>query len=66
MFSSNHDYHSSQYNTDFNNIVFSNVCEYVAEFVADLTNCESFNQGILKKGIYSSVIKYLFDQNCGM
>lgn len=31
------------------------------DFSADIsiqTTCESFNQGILKKGIYSSVIKY--------
>ncbi len=58
MFSSNHDYHSSKYNTNFNNIIFSDVCQYITEFTNDLANCESFNQGILKKGIYSSVIKY--------
>jgi len=58
MFSKNYDYHSGEYNTEFNSIVFSNVCEYIDEFKLDIAGCEAFNQGILKKGIYSSVIKY--------
>ena len=60
-FSQNCDYHSAGYNDDFYNLVYSNVCQYVPEFAADpkvQAECESFNQGILKKGIYSSVIKY--------
>ena len=58
MFSKNYDFHSEQYNNDFNSIVFSNVCQYLAQFRDNLAECEQFNQGILKKGIYSSVIKY--------
>ena len=60
-FSANFDYHSDAYNTDFTNVVYSNVCEFIDDFSknqATRTECESFNQGILKKGIYSSVIKY--------
>ena len=60
-FSQNYDYHSSGYNDDFNNLVYSNLCQYVDTFAKDPAieaTCESFNQGILKKGIYSSVIKY--------
>lgn len=55
-FSANYDYHSSDYNDLFNNIVYSNVCQYVT--FDSKTACEDFNQGILKKGVYSSVIKY--------
>jgi len=60
-FSANYDYHTTSYNDDFTNIVYSNVCEHVTDFSTDpkiKAECESFNQGILKKGIYSSVIKY--------
>lgn len=55
-FSANYDYHSAEYNELFNNIVYSNVCQYVS--YDSRAVCEDFNQGILKKGIYSSVIKY--------
>ncbi len=55
-FSKNFDYHSSSYNADFNNIIYSNVCQYVN--YNNTEECEEFNEGILKKGIYSSVIKY--------
>ena len=55
-FSQNYDFHSSAYNEDFNDIIYSNVCQYVS--YDSITKCENFNQGILKKGIYSSVIKY--------
>lgn len=37
------------------------MCQHVPEFNADsgvFTDCEQYNQGILTKGIYSSVIKY--------
>ena len=57
MFSTNYDYHTDSYNKDFNNIIFSNVCDYLPEFKMAKDACENFNQGILKKGIYSSVIK---------
>lgn len=55
-FSANYDFHSTSYNDLFNNIIYSNVCEY-AQYDSQ-ADCEEFNQGILKKGIYSSVIKY--------
>jgi hypothetical protein len=55
-FSANYDFHSLDYNDLFNNIVYSNVCQYV-KFDSQAA-CEEFNQGILKKGVYSSVIKY--------
>jgi hypothetical protein len=60
-FSANYDHHTDAYNTDFTNVVYSNICEYVSDFNEEeqvRRDCESFNQGILKKGIYSSVIKY--------
>ena len=55
-FSQNYDFHSAAYNDDFNNIIYSDVCQYVT--YDSTPACETFNQGILKKGIYSSVIKY--------
>ena len=55
-FSQNYDFHSAEYNDLFNNIVYSNVCQYVN--YDSRSTCEEFNQGILKKGVYSSVIKY--------
>lgn len=55
-FSQNYDSHSSSYNELFNNIIYNNVCQHVTFDSVEV--CESFNQGILKKGIYSSVIKY--------
>jgi hypothetical protein len=60
-FSQNYDYHSASYNDDFNNLVYADVCLYVQELGTTdqaLSECEAFNQGILKKGLYSSVIKY--------
>lgn len=57
MFSQNTDYHSSSYNSDFNNIVYNNVCSFIPDFQSDLTGCNNFDEGILQKGIYSSVIK---------
>ena len=56
MFSQNYDYHTASYNEDFNNIIYADVCQFVE--YDNFTACEAFNQGILKKGIYSSVIKY--------
>lgn len=56
QFSKNYNYHSTTYNNDFNNIIYSDVCQYVS--YDNTTTCENFNQGILQKGIYSSVIKY--------
>mmetsp|Transcript_9977 Transcript_9977/g.9905 ORF Transcript_9977/g.9905 Transcript_9977/m.9905 type:complete len:229 (+) Transcript_9977:1883-2569(+) len=56
QFSQNYNYHSEQYKEDFNNIIYSNVCTYVNYTSEEI--CTDFNQGILQKGIYSSVIKY--------
>ena len=36
--------------------MYSDVCQHVV--YDSQTACEEFNQGILKKGVYSSVIKY--------
>ena len=61
QFSANYDYHSAEYNNDFNNLVYSDICQYDPDFSTDpnvFNTCEAFNQGILTKGIYSSVIKY--------
>jgi hypothetical protein len=55
-FSANYDFHSLEYNDLFNNIVYADVCLFVPYESTQL--CEDFNQGILKKGVYSSVIKY--------
>lgn len=56
MFSGNYDYHSVAYNDLFNNIVYADMCQQVD--YSSFTLCEEFNQGILQKGLYSSVIKY--------
>jgi hypothetical protein len=40
-FSQNYDFHSSEYNDLFNNIVYSNVCQYVA--YESKAACEEFN-----------------------
>ena len=58
IFSLNYDSHTSSYNDDFNNIIYSDVCKYGPFDVNEQSVCEGFDQGILKKGIYSSVIKY--------
>jgi hypothetical protein len=45
-FSANYDYHTTNYNNDFTNIVYSNVCEHVTEFSSDpkvKAECEAFN-----------------------
>ena len=45
-FSANYDYHTSSYNDDFTNIVYSDVCEYVPDFSTDpkvKAECEVFN-----------------------
>ena len=57
-FSKNKDYHSKTYNTKFNDIIFSNVCEAVDEFDNPSYKCPEFSNGILQKGMYSSTIKY--------
>lgn len=58
MFNENYDYHTKRYNNDFSSVVFSNLCELIPEFQAEGDECLSFNQGILKKGMYSTVVKY--------
>ena len=40
-FSANYDYHSLEYNDLFNNIVYSNVCEFVTYDSRSV--CEDFN-----------------------
>ena len=40
-FSENFNFHSASYNDDFNNIIYSNVCEYV-DFDSK-EDCETFN-----------------------
>ena len=57
MFSNNYDYHKKNYIEDFNGITFSNVCEYLDEFKKDISECQSFSQGILIKGMYSTLVK---------
>ena len=34
-FSQNYDYHSPEYNDNFNNLVYSNLCQYLPEFSSD-------------------------------
>ena len=58
MFTNNYDFHTSGYNNIFNNIIFANVCLVVPEFLANSQACQDFYEGILTKGIYTSVIKY--------
>ncbi len=38
--------------------MFSNLCYYVEALRLGESTCEAFYQGILQKGVYSSVIKY--------
>jgi hypothetical protein len=40
-FSQNYDFHSTEYNDLFNNIVYSNVCQYVT--YDSRAACEDFN-----------------------
>ena len=45
-FSANFDYHTTSYNDDFTNVVYSNVCEHVTDFSTDpkiKADCEAFN-----------------------
>ena len=44
----------------FDNIVFSDICAHVPDFKEELETCQSYSQGILTKGTYSTVIKYIF------
>jgi len=60
-FSQNYDYHSASYNSLFNSVIYSDICKNVPELSATsviFTACESYNQQILTKGLYSSVIQY--------
>lgn len=78
LFSANYAYHTDSYNTQFNGLLYSNICNdqdtlgpyLVAEAAATTPKlimqlaitkeeCEAFNVGILKKGLYSTVTKYL-------
>ena len=60
-FSQNFDYHSSTYNDIFNTLVYTDICQGVPFIVNNQTAaniCENFNEDILSKGLYSTVIKY--------
>ena len=62
MFAKNQDYHTSKYNKLFKDLIFSNFCaaqlkDTKGKAIVQKT-CEAFNQGILKQGMYASVIKY--------
>jgi hypothetical protein len=76
LFSSNYAYHTSSYNSIFNGLMYSSICDNLDTLgtyqlsTSNLTGalerspisrdeCESFNLGILKKGLYSTVTKYL-------
>jgi hypothetical protein len=78
LFSANYKYHTETYNTQFNGLLYSSICddqdklgpyiEYEAaattqalamQLAINREECEGFNVGILKKGLYSTVTKYL-------
>ena len=56
--SANEGIHTDLFNTQFKKIYYTNTCPIIFDNQVEITLCESFNQGILQKGIYSSVIKY--------
>ena len=61
-FANNKGYHTSEYNNLFKEIIFSNLCAAGLKDhqgnMLDVTICENFTEGILKQGMYASVIKY--------
>jgi hypothetical protein len=75
LFSANIDYHTSTYRADFNKLIYSNICENLDTILSDSQSftqemgiqsalslkqeCDAFNKGILQKGMYSVVTKYL-------
>jgi len=60
-FANNQGYHTSGYNKLFNNIVFLNLCRTglydLQGNIINVEQCENFNAGILKQGLYVAVIK---------
>ena len=56
-FNNNRDYHTDNYNQKFDGAIFGNVCNAIPELNDLEWECETYNQGILKKGMYSSIIK---------
>lgn len=69
LFSANTKYHTAAYTTQFNLLMYSNICQNLNLFnlsqpnitlnEISQSNCEAFNLGILNKGLYSTVTKYL-------
>ena len=59
IFSSNYNYHTETYNTDFNNLIYGNMCEYLSFANSTAEECAAFNLGVLQKGLYSTTTKYL-------
>jgi len=57
--SSNAGYHSSEFNTFFDSLIYQNVCDaiYKDEDVKQ-GQCQTFMGGILKKGLYSANVAY--------
>eukprot|EP00347_Sterkiella_histriomuscorum_P007426 403348965 len=59
LFQQNYDLHDTRYNTDFTNLAYSNMCSQITFQGSTKEECENFNLGILKKGLYSTITKYL-------
>ena len=62
LFAKNYDFHSAGYNENFNNLVYASICDNLPELSQNETlrnDCQYFNQGILKKGMYSTAIKFI-------
>lgn len=57
--SSNAGYHSSDFNTFFDNLIYQNVCDAIYDKGSSMiTACNEFMGGILKKGLYSANVAY--------
>ena len=68
-------FHTASYSAEFNKLIYGNICENLDAMVEKAQTaaqqmgfetqiqlkeeCETFNKGILKKGMYSVVTKYL-------
>jgi hypothetical protein len=58
MFQSNYYSHTSTYNQAFEDIMYSDVCASVNYPGMTQEQCRAVNDGILKKGMYTAVVKY--------
>jgi hypothetical protein len=57
--SSNAGYHSTDFNTFFDNLIYQNVCDAIyAKGSTKMASCNDFMGGILKKGLYSANVAY--------